>query len=64
MTVFEASVKLGVTPARVRHLIASKRILAKPTTERRGSGVVWDIPASALKAVAKRKNGRPKKTIA
>ena len=48
-----AAAKLGVTPARVRALIASQRLKATL------SGHVWLIEAAALDAVLSRKSGRP-----
>jgi len=60
MTVNEAAEKLGITPARVRALIASGRLKAKRHGQR-----AWEINAIDLRAVRHRKNGRPKKkTIA
>ena len=53
MIVAEAAEELGVTVARVRHLIAAGRLQA----EKRGRD--WWIEAADLEAVRVRKVGRP-----
>ncbi len=62
MTVAEAAEKLGVSPQRIRQLIAENRLRAVSVMESRGS--VWSISAKALKSIRKVSLGRPKKQVA
>jgi len=52
----EAAKRLGVTPSRVRAMIASKRLKAIRV------GIMWLIDPKDLEAVKERKVGRPRKS--
>jgi len=53
LTTATAAAELGVTPGRVRAMIAAGRLRATPV------GPMWIIAPEALEAVRKRKPGRP-----
>ena len=55
LTTTEAAARLGVTQARIRQLIAAKRL---PATKQ---GRDWLIEERHLSSVAVRKTGRPRK---
>jgi excisionase family DNA binding protein len=55
LTTLEAAAALGVTPQRVRVLIATGRLKAQKV------GRDWLIAPPALEAVRERKSGRPRK---